>query len=394
MKNKQLKSFLLGLLVSVLLIAAFFTGAIADRLFVIKPLNYFFKRAPSSSQQELDQTGDTSLGEMMQQGDYSVADIAAKASESAVTVSIKKKQQVVDPRGIFDNFGLFGFRAPETQVEEIQRDIGSGFVIEGGLVVTNKHVVGDPNAEYLIIDNEDKEYKVQDIYRDPSLDLAILQVNNFNALPLELGDSDQLRVGEPVIAIGTALGEFRHTVTHGVISGLGRGITARSGLSQVEALEGVIQTDAAINPGNSGGPLINSSGQVIGVNVATAQADNISFAIPINVVKSAVNNFKQTGRFDRPMLGVRYRMITEQAALFNEVPQGAYLVEVLAGGSADQAGLQPRDIITKFDGEKLDENNELASLINQKKVGDRVELEYWRDGQTKNTAVTLKSNQQ
>ncbi len=394
MKNKQLKSFLLGLLVSVLLIAAFFTGAIADRLFVIKPLDYFFKRTPSSLRQEIDQTGDTSLGEMIQQGDYSVADIAAKASESAVTVSIKKKQQVIDPMGIFDNFGLFGFRAPETQVEEIQRDIGSGFVIEGHLVVTNKHVVGDSNAEYLVIDNDNKEYKVQDIYRDPSLDLAILQVSNFDAPPLDLGDSDQLRVGEPVIAIGTALGEFRHTVTHGVISGLGRGITARSGLSQVETLEGVIQTDAAINPGNSGGPLINSSGQVIGVNVATTQAENISFAIPINVVKSAVNNFKQTGQFDRPMLGVRYRMITEQAALFNEVPQGAYLVEVLAGGSADQAGLQPRDIITKFDGEKLDEDNELASLINQKKVGARVEIEYWRDDQTQKTIVTLKSNQQ
>lgn len=390
MKNKQLKSFLVGLFVSVLVVASFFVGGLADRLFVIKPLDYVFKRTPLSPVSSTESgSGVTKLGRITTNG-YNIPDIAQRASESVMTVSIRTQQRIIEPGSLFGPFGLF--EQGETRVEEIQQDIGSGFVAQNNLIITNKHVVSTAQAEYFVIDNEGQEFEVTDIYRDPTLDLAILQVEDFSASALPLGDSNQVRVGERVIAIGTALGRFRHTVTTGVISGLGRSITA-SGPSGFENLENVIQTDAAINPGNSGGPLISSQGEVVGVNVATTGAENISFAIPINIVKAALENFEETGEFNRPMLGVRYSFITEQAAIANEVPQGAYIQNLLSGSSAEQAGLESGDIITRFDGERIDEENELAQLINQSQVGEQVTLEVWRDGQTREVQATLNSNQ-
>lgn len=395
MLDQSKKSFLFGVSLSFFILIIFFAGAAADRIFVLKPLDFLLKRASVTNTDTI--PGTSSLGNLL--GDSfgsasdGVADISEKASESVVTVSIQKQQQVLEP-SLNSPFGIFGFGVRgESRVEEIKRDIGTGFVVEeGGLIVTNKHVVSDPNADYTVIDKNDTEYTVSKIYRDPATDLAIVQVDDFNLKPLPLGDSDKLRVGESVIAIGTALGEFRHTVTTGVISGLGRGIEAGDGFRSIETLEGVIQTDAAINPGNSGGPLINSSGQVIGVNVATALADNISFAIPINVIKESLKNFQDTGRFERPFLGVSYQMITEQAALANEVPQGAYVVEIVEGSSAAKVDMKEGDIITEFAGQSLKEND-LASLINQKKVGDTVTVVIWRDGQEKSFDVQLTGNQ-
>lgn len=391
LNNKQSKSFLIGVLVSVVVLLSFFTGAIADRLFVIKPLDAITQKARNSlfsNSKSTQNSSQTSLGQMMESGLFDVADVAEKASESVITVSIKQQQRVIQPGSVFDPFGFFGFDNREIQVEEVQRDIGSGFVVDGNLIVTNKHVVNDPAAEYSIIDQDDKEHQVTEIYRDPSLDLAILQVEDFSAPSLFLGNSDEVRVGEFVIAIGTALGQFRHTVTTGVISGVGRSITAGGG-GQFESLQNMLQTDAAINPGNSGGPLINSRGEVIGVNVATAAADNISFSIPINVVKAAIDNFNETGQFDRPMLGVHYNMISEQAALVNEVPQGAYIVEIVPGSSAEKAGLQIGDIIVEFDGQKLGDEQDLAQIINQQKIGKTVQIKLWRDGEFLNIRVTL-----
>ncbi len=264
------------------------------------------------------------------------------------------------------------------------------------LIVTNKHVVSDLQAQYKVITREDKVYDVKNIYRDPANDLAILKVENANFSALELGDSDHLKVGQRAIAIGTALGEFRHTVTVGVISGLGRGITAGSPLEgYVERLDNVIQTDAAINPGNSGGPLLNSAGQVIGVNVAvSAEGENIGFAIPINVVKESLNNFRTTGEFSRPFLGVRYQMISKQAAILNEVPQGAYVREVIENSPAQKAGLQEGDIVTHIDDQRLvDDDAGLAKIINQKKVGDSVELRIWREGKEMTLKVVLENRQ-
>lgn len=383
----QTKYFLLGLSISVLVIVSFFFGAVADRVFVVKPVDYLVERAETTLLQPT-----SSASTMVGEGNVdSVADISQVASESVVTVSVKTKQTVLDPftSGIF---GLY-LGVPTGEVKEVQQDIGTGFVVsQDGLIVTNKHVVSQTDASYLVVDKNDQEYEVTNIYRDPVNDLAILKVDaGLPALPM--GDSDQIRVGESVIAIGTALGEFRHTVTTGVISGLGRGIQASDTLgTYIENIENVIQTDAAINPGNSGGPLLNSKGQVIGVSVAvSSSAENIGFALPINVVKSSIDNFNATGQFERAFFGVRYSMISKDAALMNEVPQGAYVLEVIEDSTAQQAGIETGDIITKFDGTDIKDDVSLAELINQKKIGQKVEIEYYRGKEKKTVEVTLQS---
>ena len=194
-----------------------------------------------------------------------------------------------------------------------------------------------------------------------------------------------------MIAIGTALGEFRHTVTTGVISGLGRGITASGGFTGSEELENVIQTDAAINPGNSGGPLLNNKGQVIGVNVAvSANAQNVGFALPINLAKESLNNFNQTGQFDRPFFGVRYQLLSMQEAVGAKVPQGALVLEVIANTSAAESGVQADDILLEIDGAKLTDQSTLAEIINKKRIGDQISLKYWRSGEERTAAITLR----
>lgn len=397
----QVRSLVNGIVISIIILAVFFFGALADRIFVIKPLDYLVARSggPSGSNFQLpvsDQEGNTNspLRQIMESGgEVSVADVSEAASKSVVTVAVQRQQQILSP-GSFG--GFFNFQIPTGEVEEIQQDIGTGFVAgDSGLVVTNKHVVSDSTVKYLVIDKDGKEHAVTNIYRDPANDLAILQAEDLVAPKLLLGDSDKIRVGEPVIAIGTALGEFRHTVTTGVISGLGRGIEATSGFSQIETLEGVIQTDAAINPGNSGGPLLNAVGAVIGVNVAvSAGAENIGFAIPINVVSASLDNFNETGRFDRPFLGVKYQMISKEAALANDLPEGAYLHEVVVGSVAAESGLEVGDIITKFAGQTINSEADLATEINKQAVGKRIEIEYWRDGERKTVSLTLRTAQE
>lgn len=376
-----MKKVLIGVAIAVVIITSVASGAISDRLFGYKILDRFFPSrqgvlAPSLTQQRI-------LTE-----ESVVIEVAEKASPSVVTVSVTKTQRVLDLFELdpfMDPFGIF--RQPQGREEKIEQDIGTGFIVsQEGLIVTNKHVISDSQAKYRVITKDNQEYQVEKVYGDPVNDLAILKINpgEDKLKPIELGDSNNLKVGQFVMAIGTALGEFRHTVTTGVISGLGRGITAGSPFEgYVERLDNVIQTDAAINPGNSGGPLLNSAGQVIGVNVAVAaQGQNIGFAIPINVLKESIENFAQTGRFERAYLGVRYRMISQDLALLNEVPQGAYIVEVVSGSPAEKAGVREGDIITKLDGEPLREKNGgLAKVIGQKKIGDRVKLTIWRDGE-------------
>lgn len=309
-----------------------------------------------------------------------VTDVVEKVSPSVVTVGIEQRVVQLDP---FSPFGIF--RTPRRE-ENREQDIGSGFIVtRDGLIVTNKHVVSK-TGKYKVITSDGTKYDVARIYRDPANDLAILKINpttSSGLKPVELGDSSNLKVGQLVVAMGTSLGEFRGTVTKGIISGLGRGITAGSPLEGfVERLDNVIQTDAAINPGNSGGPLINSSSQVIGVNTAiAAQAENVGFAIPINIVKDALDNFHKTGGFSRPYLGVSYRMITRELSIINEIPEGAYVAEVISGTAADIAGVKAGDVITKIDGEKItDERGGLAKAIASKKVGQEVKLTVRREG--------------
>ena len=276
------------------------------------------------------------------------------------------------------------------------RDLGTGFIIsDDGLIVTNKHVVADLEAKYKVVVGKDEVIEVVNIYRDPLNDLAIIKVEKTNLNAVVLGDSDKLKVGQSVIAIGTALGEFRSTVTTGVISGLGRGITAGP-IEASEKLDNVIQTDAAINPGNSGGPLFNSGGQVIGVNVAVSQSgQNIGFALPINLIKESINIFKTTGEFERPYLGVGYKMISKEAAAKNKVNSGAYVESVTKNSPAYKAKIEKGDIIIEIDGQKLTEsdNGDLVKIINKKKIGQTIILKISRDKTEQEVSVFLEKKE-
>ncbi|MFC1727806.1 S1C family serine protease [Patescibacteria group bacterium] len=390
---KSVKKILITASIVLIIIASLLGGAISDRLFGLKPLDRFFPRENGTLPSVITQ-------QRLLTEESAVIEVAEKVSPSVVTIGVTKTQRVLDifqPDPFSDPFGLFG--QPSGREEEVQMDIASGFVIdESGLIVTNRHVVDDDKAEYRVITKDNEELEVKNVYRDPINDLAILKIDppEGKLEPVVLGDSGNLKVGQFVVAIGTALGEFRHTVTTGVISGLGRGISAGSPFAgYVEQIDNVIQTDAAINPGNSGGPLLNSAGQVIGVNVAVAASgENIGFALPINVVKEAIDNFNRTGQFMRPFLGVRYRLIGRDLAILNEVPQGAYIVEVVPGSSADKAGIKAGDILIDLDGLKIKEGEGgLAEIINQKNVGDKIIIRVWRDGEEADLTVTLQESQ-
>lgn len=379
----NLKGFFIGVAASVFVFSVLVGGALFDRAYDFKFLDVLLKRENGTSSINLEQRVLTE--------ESIVVDVAERVSPSVVTVSIER------PRRSVLEFDPFGGLQRRVQGGEPQ-DIGSGFIVSSeGLIVTNKHVVDTPGATYTVITNDEQEYEVKEISLDPSNDIAIIKIDPSTGSgqvlrPVELGDTEGLRVGQFVIAIGTALGEFRHTVTTGVVSGLGRGITAGSPFQGfVERLDNVIQTDAAINPGNSGGPLLNSAGQVIGVNAAIASgAENIGFAIPIEIVKRGLTEFEENGRFAaKPFLGIQYQMLTREAALLNEVPRGAYIMEVVGDSPAAAANIQPDDIITKIDDVDLNEDRDLASVIEERKVGDTVSLEIFRDGESLTLSVTL-----
>lgn len=370
------KKLLIVVAIVFFLLAALTSGAIADRLFGLSPLDRFFPRLGISTFQQKVVTEESD-----------VINVVKSVGPSVVTVSaVAPKRQIIQ-------FSPFGGFTQGTQGGAPQ-DIGSGFVVSSdGLIVTNKHVVADTTLTYKVATSDGKTYDVTTISRDPNNDIAILKINASGLKSVELGDSSNLQVGQFVIAIGTALGEFRNTVTTGVVSGLGRGISAGDQFQgYVEQLDNVIQTDAAINPGNSGGPLLNSAGQVIGINVAVAQgANNVAFSIPINTVKDALNSFKANGKFPaKAYLGVQYQMVNQQVALLNNVPQGAYVVDIVVGSPAEKANLQVGDVIYKVDGNQLtDTSGGLAKIITAKKPGDTLNLDVWRDGTTVKISVTL-----
>lgn len=283
---------------------------------------------------------------------------------------------------------------PEEGLVDRSQNIGTGFVVgQDGVIITNQHVVSDTSADYIVITQDGDEFQVLEILRDDLNDIAIIQVDlEERELPvLTLGDSDNLLVGQSVIAIGTPLGAYAGSVTTGVVSGLNRSVTASSGWfgATARTYENVIQTDAAVNPGNSGGPLINSQGEVIGINFATtAGADNISFAIPINRVVGRLQEYRTYGRFIRPYLGVTYQMISDYEALYYiDVVAGALILRVDPTSPAYEGGINRGDIITEFEGEEV--NRPLADMIQEREVGQEVEIVVFREGEELTLTVVL-----
>ncbi|MCX7589754.1 MAG: trypsin-like peptidase domain-containing protein [Patescibacteria group bacterium] len=350
--------------------------------------------------------------------DYENAVIEAvkRVSNSVVSITVSKNVPIIEscPANPFNNnippeffkfFGdnFFDFYVPCQKGEKLKEiGSGSGFIISSdGLILTNKHVVLDTKASYTVLTNDGKKYDAQVLARDPLLDIAILKINANNLPVAPLGDSSNLQLGQTAIAIGNALGEFRNTVSVGVISGLARTVTAGDEIgSYTETIKNVIQTDAAINPGNSGGPLINLKGEVIGINTAIASgAENIGFAIPINQVKSSIESFKIKGKIERPFLGIRYVILNKEIAKQKKltVDYGALIdgdnknEAVIKNSPAQKAGILKGDIILEINGQKIDENNSLADIVGQYKPGDEINLKILRNNKEINIKVKLES---
>ncbi len=313
-----------------------------------------------------------------------VIDASAKVSEAVVSIQQKQTMQ--------DQFG----QLVETGAA------GTGFVITNdGLIITNKHVVSDADAKYTVTLSDGRSFEAKVQSMDPIQDLAVLKIEAKNLPVVELGDSDQLKVGQWVVAVGNALGKFDNTVTVGIVSARNRKIEATDEQgNNPEALDGIIQTDAAINSGNSGGPLVNLKGQVVGINTAVAaDAQSIGFAIPINSAKSAIDSIRKTGRIIRPYLGVRYLPITKDLATTNNYPvdYGALVVSgkssgqvaVVPSSPADKAGIVENDIILEVNGEKVDASNGLVKLIQQYNVGETIDLKVLSKGKEKTVKVKL-----
>jgi len=290
----------------------------------------------------------------------------------------------------------------EVGSEKVEVGGGTGFLIsKDGYIMTNRHVVDQDDVEYSVITDDGESHTATVIAKDPVFDIAVLKIEGDDFPFLTFGDSDAIEVGQTAIAIGNALAEFRNTVSVGVISGLSRSITAGDGQGSFERLEGVIQTDAAINPGNSGGPLLNLSGEVIGMNVAMAGAENIGFALPSNTVKGVAESVQKNGKIVRPFLGIRYIPITEDLKEKNKLPvdYGVLVIRgdtpsdlaVTPGSAADKAGITENDIILEIDGVKLDDENRLASVIRTKNVGDTIELKILHKGEEKTLHATLEA---
>ena len=289
----------------------------------------------------------------------------------------------------------------QRRVEKREVGGGSGFIVsEEGMILTNKHVVMRDDVEYSVLTIDGRSFPAQVLARDPVQDLAVLKIEDSKPFPtVKLGNSDKLQVGQTVIAIGNFLGEFRNSVSLGVVSGLGRTITA-SGGGLVATIENVIQTDAAINRGNSGGPLLNLRGEVIGVNTATVlAAENVSFAIPINKAKRGIEQVKTLGKIVYPFLGIRYVIITDQIQEENNLPvnYGAWVVSgvepkepaIFPDSAAQTAGLREGDIVLEFNGKKITIDNSLAKIIMNYNPGDKVVLKVYREGRERMISVTL-----
>lgn len=296
-----------------------------------------------------------------------------------------------------------GIRVPVLQERGTQlREVGGGtafFISKNGLMLTNKHVVSDANAQYSVLLNDGRTLQANVVARDPLTDIAMLKVDGDGFPFIELSATDDPTLGQSVVAIGNALGEFRNTVSVGVISGLQRSITAgdrSAGTS--ERLSRIIQTDAAINEGNSGGPLLNLHGEVIGMNTAVATAaQNIGFAIPVTDLRRAVESYEENGRIVQPYIGVRYSPLTvSQTAAANLKEGEGVLISsdgtdpaIVPGSPAEKAGLRAGDIILKLGNETITESMPLGDLIVRSKPGDTIKLTVIRDGKEQVVNVTV-----
>lgn len=342
--------------------------------------------------------------------DSATTDVVEQASKAVVSIIVTQDlSEYYNSTGPMFPFDEFFFGSPfYYQVPSGQQEVsgGTGFIITtDGMIVTNRHVVESDKASYTVVLNDGAQYEAKVIARDDVNDIAIIKIEADNLPVLDMGDSDYIKNGQTVIAIGNTLGEYKNTVTKGVISGINRRVTAGVSYGYSEVIEEAIQTDAAINPGNSGGPLLDLFGKAIGVNTAVSQQGQlIGFAIPINLVKNVIESVQQYGRIVRPFLGVRYILLNKEIAVANEIKDidyGALVVRgdsktdlaVMPGSPADKAGIVENDIILEVNGEKISDGNGLSKIISKYKPSDTITLKVYHKGEEKNITIVLSEKQ-
>lgn len=334
-----------------------------------------------------------------------VISVVKESFPAVVSIIITKDLPILEEYWVSpfdDDFWGPRFQVPqyrEKGTEKKEVGGGTGFIISSdGMIITNRHVVSDEDAEYTVLTNDGEKYEASIIARDPVLDFAVLKItdNSKNFSTIKLGDSLNLQIGQTVIAIGNALAEFKNTVSVGVVSGLGRTVSASDG-NTAQVLEDIIQTDAAINQGNSGGPLLNLKGEVIGINTAMAMgAENIGFAIPVDKIKRGIEQVKENGKIVYPFLGVSYLLVTEEIQEENDlsVNYGAWITSsdgkaILPDSAAEKAGLKENDIILELNNEKITSENSLAKVIMKYYPGDSVSLKILRNKEEIMVSVVL-----
>ncbi len=417
MSNKRVISFIVAAALVGGFVGSFMNSGTAQASIFDNIWN-FLKGGNQTSTQQAGSSTSTPSYQSANAYEQAVIDAVQKASPAVVSIVISKDVPIIEqcPQSFSpfsnlppefqqffgNNFGGGNFQTyvpcqKGTQKQEVGG--GSGFIVSSdGLIITNKHVVSDTSADYTVFLNDGKKYTAKVLARDPVQDLALIKIDATGLPTVSLGNSDGLKLGQTTIAIGNALGEFRNTVSVGVLSGLSRTITASGATYGSETIQGVMQTDAAINPGNSGGPLLDLNGDVIGINTAIVSgAQNIGFAIPINQAKKDIQSVKESGVIQTPYLGVRYLTVDSSMAKQQNLPvdYGALLrgdntgPAIVPGSPADKAGLEAEDIILEVNGTKVDSTNTLISLINQYSVGDTITLKVERAGKTLDIPVTL-----
>lgn len=334
-------------------------------------------------------------------------EVIERSLPAVVSISVSKKITTPPSKKIKQSFPVFErnkskMRVMDDQGEEDQLDFGggSGFIVdETGIIITNIHVIKQDSLDYEVTLHEGTIHKAQLIDTDPIHDVAYLKITSEQVFPtLPFGDSTKTKLGQTVYAIGDVLGVFPDTISRGIISGLGRTIEAHSE-DRKEMLHDLIQTDAAINPGNSGGPLIDSEGNVIGINSANvSRAENIGFAVPINAIKNDLEDIKQYGKIKRAFLGVRHVVITPAISLGLELASAHGILvtspsphqpAIIAKSPADQAGLRENDIIISINGTELNERYTLEDFLEDSSGGTETEIHVLRNGKEITLAATL-----
>ena len=336
--------------------------------------------------------------------------IIKKVIPSVVSIYISKTLEEVERElpaelaPMMPNHSSSEFKVPKDKIDAHGMVLvggGSGFIVsQNGIILTNKHVVSDAEAEYTVITNDNKKYKAAIIARDPIDDVAILKIDAFKLTIAKLGNSSKVELGDDVLAIGNALGLFRNTVSKGIISGLSRSISAKPDPKEpVQELRGLIQTDASINQGNSGGPLINMNGEVIGINAAIVYgAENIGFALPINSARRDLEDIKKYGHVSRPLLGLRYLTIDENLQEKMKLPvsygalvssHGSHQQAIIPNTPAHLAGFKEKDIILECNGQRLTVEKTIQDFLENLNVGDVLQTKVLRGGKEMDIKATL-----